>query len=65
MINEKMLELLVLTNIFEHSQLSIYDTDQILIYNDKRYNYNKLSYRLQELEDEFLSPYIINSDSKE
>lgn len=65
MINEKMLELLILTNIFEYGQLVIRNAKQILIYNDKQYNYDKLLYRLQELEDEFLSPYIINSDSKE
>ena len=55
MILEKMLELLLLEQ-YENNMVS---------FNEKRIDWYKYYKRLDELREEFLSPYVIDSTSKE
>lgn len=63
MIKEKMIELLVLSYFFE----KYIDDDEasIGILNDKKHDLNEMKQRLNQLLEEFLEPYVIESDSKE
>lgn len=58
MTTERMLELILLQNIAKGWAGSK------LIINHKMYSLHKLSRRLQELEEEFLDPYVIDNAEK-
>lgn len=58
MTTERMLELILLQNIAKGW------VGSKLIVNRKMYSLSKLSRRLQELEEEFLNPYVIGNAEK-
>lgn len=58
MTTERMLELILLQNIAKGL------TGSKLIINRKMYSLPKLHRRLQELEEEFLDPYVIDNAEK-
>lgn len=58
MTTERMLELIILQNIAKGW------VGSKLIVNRKMYSLSKLSRRLQELEEEFLNPYVIDNAEK-
>lgn len=58
MTTERMLELILLQNIAKGW------VGSKLIVNRKMYSLPKLSRRLQELEEEFLNPYVIDNAEK-
>lgn len=58
MTTERMLELILLKNIAKGW------VGSKLIVNRKMYSLSKLSRRLQELEEEFLNPYVIDNAEK-
>lgn len=58
MTTERMLELILLQNIAKGW------VGSKLIVNRKMYSLSKLSRRLQELEEEFLNPYVIDNAEK-
>lgn len=58
MTTERMLELILLQNIAKGW------VGSKLIINRKMYSLSKLSRRLQELEEEFLNPYVIDNAEK-
>jgi hypothetical protein len=60
MISEKMLEYLVLDKIIK-KYLKAYSEN----YLPEIYNWNKIFDRYTQLKDEFLEPYVIDSNSKE
>lgn len=60
MIKEKMIELLVLSEIIDGLP-----KEGILIRKGKQYSKEKLFNRFDKLLEEFLEPYVIESDSKE
>ena len=60
MINERALEYLLLANVEKKAGIK----DKIGI-NGKVYSMGKVRKRLAEIEQEFLEPYVIDSDSKE
>jgi hypothetical protein len=60
MISEKMLEYLVLDKIIK-KYLKAYSEN----YLPEIYNWNKIFDRFDQLKDEFLEPYVIDSNSKE
>lgn len=71
MTTERMLELILLQNIAKGLTGSepiinrkVYITDGKLIINRKVYSLPKLYRRLQELEEEFLNPYVIDNAEK-
>lgn len=60
MIKEKMLELLILTQVIQET------ADEIeFVRHGKKYDKEKVYKRFDELVEEFLEPYVIESDSKE
>lgn len=62
MIKERMLELLVLINFYDQCK----EDDDILIgkFNNKEYDLAKMDKRLDTLIEEFLEPYVIDSNEK-
>lgn len=63
MIQERMLELLLLSNV-----LNNYFCDRrtkVIKLNGKEYDYDKIYKRYRILMEEFLSPYVIDKNSKE
>lgn len=63
MIQEKMSELLLLSHVLDNYFCNR-ETNMIKI-GEKYYNYDKIYERYKVLMKEFLSPYVINNDSKE
>lgn len=63
MISEKMLELLLLERLLEIALSD--DYEEIVNINGIDYNTEKMKKRLNDLLEEFLEPYVIESDSKE
>ena len=61
MIKEKMLELLILDKIIQ----GITDVNKSIEVCGKEYDTQKLLMRTKVLLEEFLEPYVIESDSKE
>lgn len=59
-----MIELLLLQKMYKKLKSSGYFLD-IAYYCDKQYSLEKIIKRILKLEEEFLEPYVINSDSKE
>lgn len=57
-----MLELLLLNHILK---AFYYNSDHTVTVGDKVYDYDKVYKRYLILIDKFLSPYVINNDSKE
>lgn len=63
MIQEKMLELLLLNEVLSEYYYN-YARNRIRL-NGKEYDRDKLCERYNTLMEEFLSPYVIDNDSKE
>lgn len=61
MINERMLELLLLERIVQQ----VPSGHEILIFNGKHYDNKRINERFTKVLEEFLEPYVIESDSKE
>lgn len=57
-----MLELLLLNHVLK---AFYYNSDHTVTVGDKVYDYDKVYKRYLILMDKFLSPYVINNDSKE
>jgi hypothetical protein len=62
MINERMIELLLLSDIVNNAIQS--ETDEIIYFNNKPYNAFEMIKRYNELTAEFIEPYVIDSDPK-
>lgn len=62
MILEKMSELLLLSHILNNYYRDVKDRIRL---NGKDYDYNKIYGRYKVLMEEFLSPYVIDNDSRE
>lgn len=56
-----MLELLLLTKIVEQ----VHPESQIITFNGKQYDNKRIHERFEKVLEEFLEPYVIESDSKE
>lgn len=67
MIKERMIELLVLGFILKNLDITKYDTTTGILKSDDGTNYNmdKILNRTKALIEEFLEPYVIESNSKE
>lgn len=63
MILEKMSELLLLSHVLNDYFRN--DVRHRLRLNGKEYDYNKIYERYKVLMEEFLSPYVIDNDSRE
>lgn len=62
MIKERMLELLLLERIVSQTNPSQHGT---IIFNGKQYDNKRIHERFTKVLEEFLEPYVIESDSKE
>ena len=63
MIKERMIELLLLLNLT--SELEITGLEDSFKFSKNKYDANKFIARMISLAEEFLEPYVIESDSKE
>lgn len=64
MILEKMSELLLLSHVLRDYYCDIRNR-KIIRLNGKEYDYDKIYERYKVLMEEFLSPYVIDNDSRE